>query len=421
MPTRWARVQYHIDAVCALLMVVAMDARVLADPVDPSASAATPPDGDAPAPPKRLGLCLCGGGATGAAYEIGVLAALEANVPGFRVGSFEVIVGTSAGSLIAALLASGVSVTRLYHSVTSGDEFFHIKRSDIYQLDLHETARKMERILRAGARVFRRMAKDREAASEAAWSDFTAALPDGLFTLHGFAHWVDRFQVRHGLPRHFDQVGPQLLVPVNNLDTGHREVFGRGYRLDASIAEAVAASCAIPLFFSPVRIHGGDYIDGGTGRVAHVDLAQRAGATHVLVVNPIVPWNLERRLRELPPDDAEIGPQRLTRIRSRGMLSIWNQSFRMANAVKLHLGLRRFKADRPDLALALIEPDERDETLFITNPMDTGSRARIARHAYDTTVQRLREGDDAVRAVCLGLPGAHRLDGLRRQRVVAGA
>lgn len=365
--------------------------------------------------PPRLGVCLCGGGATGAAYEIGVLAALEAGVPGFRTSRFEVLVGTSAGALVAAMVAGGVSVTRLYHSITSGDDYFPIKRSDVFQMDWHETAWKLGRVGKALARAAGRLVRDpKSAVAETALVDLTAALPDGLFSLSGYLAFMERFFARRGLPRHFDQLAPQLLVPTNNLDTGHRQVFGRGYRLDATIPEAIAASSAIPLFFSPVRIHGADYIDGGTGRVAHVDLAQRAGVTHVLVINPVTPWNLERRLMERRPDDADIGSETLTRIRSRGMVAIWNQSFRMSNNVKLHLGLRRFKADRPDLALALIEPDERDETLFVTNPMDTGARARIARHAYQTTLGRLQAGDEAVRAVCLGLPNAHQLDGLRR-------
>ena len=141
----------------------------------------------------------------------------------------------------------------------------------------------------------------------------------------------------------------------------------------------------------------------------------------MLVINPVVPWNLERRLRERGPDDADIEAATLSRIRSRGMVAIWNQSFRMANNVKLHLGLRRFRADRPDLGLALLEPDERDETLFETSPKNTDARARIARHAYATTFDRMQAGDEAVRAVCLGLGHAHLLDGVRRRAPAHGA
>jgi len=363
----------------------------------------------------RRGLCLCGGGATGAAYQVGVLAALEATIPGFQTRDFEVIVGTSAGSLVGALLAAGVPATRLYHSITTEDDFFRIQRSDVYQLDLRETAWKLVRIGRVAARIGRQWATDPMGDWRGfALGDLSAALPDGLFSMTGYIQFIDRFLARHGLARTFEQLPGRLMVPVNNLDTGHRDVFGQGHRIDATVPEAIAASSAIPLFFSPVRIRGRDYIDGGSGRVAHVDLAQQAGMSHVLVINPIVPWNLERRLLERRGDDADIEGATLNRIRSRGMVAIWNQSFRMSNAVKLHMGLRRLRADRPDMALALLEPDEKDDTLFVTNPMDTDSRARIARVAFDATAARLRQGDEAVRAVCLGLPDARHHDGLRR-------
>jgi predicted acylesterase/phospholipase RssA len=372
-----------------------------------------------PRPDRRLGLCLCGGGATGAAYEIGALAALEAAVPGFRTTQFDVVVGTSAGSLIAALVAGGVSATRMYHAITTGDAWFRVDRADVYQPDWDDTWRNAGRVGRALLRLGVRAMRDRGQSVGAAWADLAAALPDGLFSLNRYQRWVDRTLQRMNVARWFEDVPAHLLIPANNLDTGHRQVFGRGYRIDVTVPEAIAASSAIPLFFSPVRLHGSDYVDGGSGRVAHVDLAQRAGCTHVLVVNPIVPWNLERRLRESRPDDAEMEARSLTRIRARGMVGIWNQCFRMGNNVKLHMGLRRFRADRPDIGLALIEPDERDETLFVTNAMDTSARAGIARHAFDTTVARLRSGDEAVRAVCLGLRHACNLDGLRRRGVAA--
>jgi predicted acylesterase/phospholipase RssA len=366
-------------------------------------------------PARRLALCLCGGGATGAAYEIGVLAALETAIPGFSAQQFDVIVGTSAGSLVAAVIAAGVPIRRLYDSILADDGFFRIERTDVYQLDWRDFARKLGRIGKAGTHLARAlMTRPVESMTDALWSEFAATLPDGLFSLHGYIAWVDRFLARNGLARHFDRVGPELLITANNLDTGHREVFGRGWRLDASLAEAIGASSAIPLFFTPVRIHGTDFVDGGTGRVAHVDLVGKA--SHVLVINPVVPWNLERRMRDMRTSDSDASGETLTRIRARGMLSIWNQSFRMSNNVKLHMSLRRFRADRPGIGVALIEPDERDETLFVTNALDTEARARIARHAFETTLQRVLEGDEAVRAVCLGHADAHAHDGLRRRQ-----
>ena len=60
----------------------------------------------------RRGLVLGGGGVLGGTWAIGALAALEEEY-GFAVADVDVIVGTSAGSVLAALLGGGVSVEQL--------------------------------------------------------------------------------------------------------------------------------------------------------------------------------------------------------------------------------------------------------------------------------------------------------------------
>ncbi len=372
---------------------------------------------DAPAPPQppmRRALCLCGGGATGAAYEIGVLAALEASIPGFRVSQFDIFVGTSAGALIATLMAAGVSATRMFFSLTNDDDFFRLRRADVYRVDARETMAKLAIVLRAAAGLARRFRNDPvDTIEQFDFADLSGVLPDGFFSLTGYQRFIERFLDRNGLPNTFDAIGAHLLIPANNLDTGHREVFGRGYRLDALVSEAIVASSAIPLFFTPVRIGNTDLIDGGTGKVAHIDLAHAAGATHVLVINPIVPWNLAHRL-SVDRRSGRLPAGTQTRIRDRGMWGIWNQSFRISTATRLNLGLHRFRGRHPDVAVALITPSDQDETLFVTNPMNTDSRAVVARHAFAATKARIAAGDEAIAAICRGRPDAYLIDGLRQ-------
>ncbi len=366
----------------------------------------------------RRALVLCGGGATGAAYEVGALAALEASLPGFRIQHFDIFVGTSAGALIATLMATGVSAARMYHALTAQDDFFPLRRADVYGVEPREVIARgvalLDALRRLGAQVSTGRGRDGQGFDLA---DLARALPDGLFTLHRYQRFIERLLERHGLPQTFDAVERHLLVPANNLDTGHREVFGHGYRLDASLAQAIAASSAIPLFFAPMRIGQTDLIDGGTGKVAHTDLAVGAGATHVLVINPIVPWNLARRLSRQRRDQGRVAPGSLTRIRERGLWGIWNQAFRVSTLTRLYLDLHRFRAERPDVGLALISPSEEDETLFVTSPMSTDARATVARHAFESTRAHLRDHGDAVRAVCRGEPDACKLDGVRQPEV----
>lgn len=361
--------------------------------------------------PKRA-LVLCGGGATGAAYEVGVLAALEAAMPGFRVQHFDIFVGTSAGALIAALMAAGVSAARMHFALTSNDDFFPLRRKDVYRLEPRDALIKLAALARAAQAVGRSLRHDPSGTlSDLDFADLSRTLPDGMFSLGGYQRFIERFFDRNGLSRDFESLERHLLVPANNLDTAHREVFGQGYRLDASIPEAIVASSAIPLFFTPVRIGHSDLIDGGTGKVAHVDLAVAAGATHVLVINPIVPWNLTRRL-SVDRRRGTLQRGTVTRIRERGLWGIWNQAFRISTMTRLQLGLRRYRAQFPELGMALIAPSEEDETLFVTNPMSTDARALVARHAFETTLARLRSGAPAIRAICNAEPDAHLLDGL---------
>ncbi|MCO4764476.1 MAG: patatin-like phospholipase family protein [Myxococcales bacterium] len=354
--------------------------------------------------PTRRALVLCGGGATGAAYEVGVLAGLEASIPGFRVTDFDIYIGTSAGAMVATFVAAGVSVTRFFNSLVTGDDFFPLRRSDVYGFDTRETLTKLGHIARFFVKAAHNAKRDPKGfASDVDLGDLSRTLPDGLFSLRAYQRFIERFLSRQELPRYFEQIPKQLLIPANNLDTAHREVFGLGYRLDASLSQAIIASSAIPLFFNPVRIGDSDLVDGGSGKVAHVDLAQAAGATHALVINPIVPWNLARRLTQMSQDGEE--PGELVRIRQRGMWGVWNQSFRISTISRLNMGLRRFEAEHPDVGLALISPSELDETLFVTNPMNTEARAVVAQRAFDSTLSRMRSAEGAaIAAVCLGQP-----------------
>ncbi len=65
-------------------------------------------------PPARRALILAGGGVIGGMYEVGALAALEETVPGFRANDFDLYVGSSAGSVVGALMANGVPPGDLY-------------------------------------------------------------------------------------------------------------------------------------------------------------------------------------------------------------------------------------------------------------------------------------------------------------------
>ncbi len=68
--------------------------------------------------------------------------------------------------------------------------------------------------------------------------------------------------------------------------TGRRVVFGSPGAPDASVGEAVAASCYVPWLFAPVEIGGREYVDGGVWSPTNADAAPSGAGSHVLCLNP---------------------------------------------------------------------------------------------------------------------------------------
>ncbi|MDQ3946960.1 MAG: patatin-like phospholipase family protein, partial [Actinomycetota bacterium] len=78
-----------------------------------------------------------------------------------------------------------------------------------------------------------------------------------------------------------------LWIPATRLDDGARVVFGRPGSPPASVGQAVAASCAVPGFFTPAVIGGVRYVDGGCGSATNLDLLARVGVDLVVVSSPL--------------------------------------------------------------------------------------------------------------------------------------
>lgn len=223
-------------------------------------------------------LVLGGGGVAGIAWEMGVLCGLADG--GVDATGADLVVGTSAGSTVAAQMTSGVSLEDLFQSLVdpaggSGELTAPTNLASLEQFwidTVSTTSSALELRKAVGA-----MALETDTVPEAARLDVIA----GRLPNHA---WPDR---------------PVRIVAVD-AGTGEERIFHEGG--DVSLVDAVAASSAVPGIWPPTTIDGRRYMDGGIRSVLNADLAR--GHDVVVILAPI---------DEMLPvsDDVSIGMQKL--------------------------------------------------------------------------------------------------------------
>lgn len=346
----------------------------------------------------KTALCLTGGGVTGGLYQIGALAALEDSIGGL---SFDIHIGTSSGATVAASLAGGVSVQRLYRALLDpSDHFFPLGRGHILTLDSAE----WRRTLLAAVSALRYGLASLTARSAAPapgdlWEQldrFYDALPAGIFTLDRYERFLSDFFLRRGVPNSFRALPKELLIPANDLDAGERVLFGTPGFDHVPISVACTASMALPLFFSPVRIGGRFYVDGEVGQISFIDDAAERDARLVVIVNPNVPVRPEPSASEVPT-----GHGTARSLRDKGLMWVGIQTHRTVVHARLHDAIERGK-NRFVLTPLLIEPDSRDAVRFLHNAASLAARRDILEWAYRTARDKARqwasENKDAIAA-----------------------
>lgn len=237
------------------------------------------------ASPPRRGLVLGGGGVLGAAWMIGALAALQ-DAFGWDPRDAEVIVGTSAGSVLAAMLGSGIAVESLLNhqrgEPAPGDPPIDYNPDTASGGSLPPMPQ-----LRIGSTslVARTMLHPRRVPVLAA---FAAFAPRGRGSLAAVGDLV-----RAANPDDVWPASPATWMVTMDYDTGRRVAFGRAGAPPATMADAVMASCAIPGWYAPMTIGGRRYIDGGTLSPTSIDLLADSGLDEVIVLAPMASFDYD--------------------------------------------------------------------------------------------------------------------------------
>jgi NTE family protein len=249
----------------------------------------------------RRGLVLGGGGVLGAAWMIGALSALS-DALDWDPREAEVIVGTSAGSVLAAMLGSGLAVEQLVNHqrgiVAPGDPRIEFDPDTASGGALPPRPQ-----LKMGSRalVARSVLHPRRVPVLAALAGLA---PRGRGSLAAVGDLV-----RAANPDDVWPARPQTWLIAMDYDSGRRIPFGRDGAPPASMADAVMASCSIPGWYAPLVIDGRRYIDGGTLSPTSLDLLADSGLSEVYVLAPMISFDydepasvvgrVERRFRRL--------------------------------------------------------------------------------------------------------------------------
>jgi NTE family protein len=199
----------------------------------------------------KRALVLAGGGLAGIAWEIGILRGIADASPetADALRESEVLVGTSAGSTVAAQLISGLSLDALFErqlepstSELSPDVGVE-EITELFLTAMTQPGSKAEKLQRIGSVALS-----------------TDTVPE----------IVRRDVIEHRLPEH---EWPQRELRISAIDTATGELVTLDRNSGVNLIDAVAASCAVPGVWPPVTIGGARYMDGGVGSTVNLELA----------------------------------------------------------------------------------------------------------------------------------------------------
>ena len=334
----------------------------------------------------KTALVLGGGGFTGGVYEIGALRALDLLAVNSSVSQFDVYVGTSAGSFIAALVANGVSPEEMMSVVTRQGQrpFRDVDLSDLLRPNLVEYARAGTALPLKVLKLAREIISERGSVSAMdALLALAEGLPSGAYTGAGIERYLRKVLSEPGRTDSFSELPVELYITATDLDTCERVVFGVE-DTDVSISTAVRASGALPMVYAPVRVQDRELIDGGIVSTTNLDIAVQAGAKLIIVINPIVPF-----INDFTSQVRTLRGTRPRRVSDMGFPQIGYQVFKLVAHQRLHELAKGWEQRYPGVDIVLIEPEPNDELMFQTSMMNFASRVEIARHGFESVTKHL--------------------------------
>jgi predicted acylesterase/phospholipase RssA len=385
-----------------------------------------------------VALVLAGGAVSGGAFKVGGLKALDDFLVGRKITDMDMYVGLSAGALLGASLASGITPDEMIGVLDGTSEnldqlrpfdFYHpnarefVERPAKFAYDLStylpgiavELARSLPGLPAAVGPAARRFARKPSytkfesvvmnlldhVSPTRTFPALSNHVPSGIFDNSNLERWLRVQLERLGMPndfRAFERKNDRsLYITACDLDTAERAIFGADENSEVTISQAVQASSAMPGFYRPARINGVDYVDGGVRHTANIDIAIEKGADLIICYNPFRPFL--NRIDSVEEEDARYFADGRY-LSERGMKVILNQVFRTLLHSRLKLGIQRYlNDDRFQGDIVLLEPREQDANFFAMNPLAFWRRNEAVEHGFESVRKTLEQNYDELESV----------------------
>ena len=320
--------------------------------------------------PPRVGLVLGAGGVTGGAFHAGVLSALS-DALGWNSRNATIIVGTSAGSIAATTLRAGLSAADILARAKDlpmspeGRQLMRNVGPPQRQPPLrpavrgHRPAEIAAILTRAATRPF----------SAPPWALLSSLIPEGQ---------VSTAMISDTIAGLFPDDWPeaQLWLCAVRQSDGRRFVFGK-HDLRPPLPDVVAASCAIPGYFSPVMIGDEQFVDGGVHSPTNADVLVGEDLDLVIVSSPMSMTG--RRVYQS----------------TGSVVRRWSGALLDAEAMRLR---------RRGVPVVAFQPTADDAEVMGLNAMDPERRGPVARQVHESTMRRLARADTRARLSILDGP-----------------
>jgi NTE family protein len=314
---------------------------------------------------------------------------LEESIEGLDLNDATIYVGISAGGVIAAGLANGITpheMCRIFieSDAAESDPSLTFKPEMLMKPAVKEFRKRLFSIPGLlAASLFRYIRRAGKTSLPDSFERMKEALPTGILSndeIHDFLKSTFSIGRRSN---DFRLLSRKLVIVATDLDSGMSVKFGTPGWDHIPISVAVQASTSVPGLFPPVEINGRQFVDGALRKTMHASIALEEDVDVLFCLNPLVPYH----------SGTMHGPGRLA---AGGLVNVLSQTLRAILHSRLEAGMANYTATYPNTDIFLLQPSQQDTEMFFTNIFSYSNRRRMCENAYQNTRLMLWENREEI-------------------------